>query len=85
MAKISNANHLFKFFLPLFHVKLDKMMCIMNRILLFPFFMMLVSLSGFSQNYELSSPDGRIEVEISVDLNIHMASGGGWVAKLKKE
>ncbi|MBS3770639.1 MAG: hypothetical protein KGY69_10310 [Bacteroidales bacterium] len=76
----------------------------MQRILLLPFFMMLISLSGFSRNYELSSPDGRIKVEISVndetqysvyfrgnqvnaseDLSIHMAPGGGWVAKLKKE
>ena len=43
----------------------------MKRILFVPFFVMLISLSGFSQDYELSSPDGRIEVEISVDDETH--------------
>jgi len=46
-------------------------MIIMKRILLIPFFMMLISLNGFSQDYELTSPDGRVEVEISVDGETH--------------
>lgn len=43
----------------------------MKRTLFISFIMMLISFGAFSQNYELASPDGRLEVEISVDDGMH--------------
>lgn len=47
-----------------------------------------LTLQAMSQpkNYEVKSPDGNIvlKVEAGDKLNIHMAPGGGWAARIER-
>ena len=43
----------------------------MKRTFFIPLIIMLISFSAFSRNYELSSPDGLMEMEVFVDNGMH--------------